>query len=164
VALVGLSSAVPTPPFHASGRLGEAQLARAEELLREAGGRGLFRTVLVHHPPVPGITSARRRLTDCAAFRGTVTAAGAELVLHGHMHRWTRNHLETGERALPVLGVPSASSHQPDADHRAGYSLYDIAATDQGFSVTVTERQVDEAFKAFTTRSQRSFLVPSPQA
>src|SRR5690606_11276211 len=141
---------------------GEAQLERARELLREAGSQGLFRTVLVHHPPVPGVASPRRHLDDSPAFRGAVAAAGAELVLHGHMHRWSRHHLETGERALPVLGVPSASAHAADADHRAGYTLFDIEATAQGFSVTVTERQADEAFTGFSVRSQRSFLVPLP--
>ena len=33
LALIGLSTAVPTPPFMATGRLGEAQLARLGETL-----------------------------------------------------------------------------------------------------------------------------------
>lgn len=52
VAIVGLSSAVPTPVFSARGRLGGAQLERAATMLAQAGAEGLFRIVLIHHPPL----------------------------------------------------------------------------------------------------------------
>src|SRR3979411_205297 len=48
-ALIGPSSAVPTAPFMATGRLGGRQIERLEDIL----GRltGLCRVVLIHHPP-----------------------------------------------------------------------------------------------------------------
>ncbi len=51
LALIGLSSAVPTPPFVATGRLGEEQIARLIELLDRCRRERLFRIVLVHHAP-----------------------------------------------------------------------------------------------------------------
>src|SRR5262249_54143112 len=47
VALINLSSAVPTALHLAQGTLGAAQVDRAEALLRETGERGLYRVVLV---------------------------------------------------------------------------------------------------------------------
>ncbi|HXN88081.1 MAG TPA: metallophosphoesterase [Methylocella sp.] len=51
VALIGLSSGVPTPLFIAAGYLGRRQLQAAERLLVETGRRGLVRVVMLHHPP-----------------------------------------------------------------------------------------------------------------
>src|ERR1700735_4597073 len=80
VALIGLSTAVPTAPLLATGRLGKAQLARLLEILDQT--RGLLRGVLIHHPPV----SKRhlRRLTDAKDLRDVLADKGAELLLHGH--------------------------------------------------------------------------------
>src|SRR5205085_6150088 len=50
LALIGLSSALPTGPFMATGCLGSEQLGRLEALLDELGQDDLFRVVLVHHP------------------------------------------------------------------------------------------------------------------
>ena len=82
VALVGLSSALPTAPFLATGQLGEKQLAQLEELLATLGGEGLFRVVLIHHPPVSEPARYLKRLTDSASLR-TVLQHGAELLIHG---------------------------------------------------------------------------------
>src|SRR4029077_16481792 len=50
VALIGLSTALPTALFLAPGRLGKRQWARLLETLDQT--RGLFRVVLIHPPPV----------------------------------------------------------------------------------------------------------------
>ncbi len=49
VALIALSTGVPTGPFMATGRLGAGQLSRLAETLEQT--RDLFRIVLIHHPP-----------------------------------------------------------------------------------------------------------------
>src|SRR6516162_9253529 len=69
IAIVGLSSAVPTGPLMATGRLGKAQLEAFAELLRETGAKGLARVVLIHHPPIAGVTPPLRGLSDAAAFQ-----------------------------------------------------------------------------------------------
>jgi hypothetical protein len=65
VAILGLSSALPTPVSCAAGRLGAAQLRRAAALLDGAARDGLFRVVLIHHPPSAPAAAARR----CATAR-----------------------------------------------------------------------------------------------
>src|ERR1700751_2891247 len=67
IALIGLSSAVPTPPLMATGTLGRAQLERLEGLLEGLGKDSSFRVLLVHHPLQS--TSRVKRLTDSDALR-----------------------------------------------------------------------------------------------
>jgi 3',5'-cyclic AMP phosphodiesterase CpdA len=110
VALVGLSSAVPTGLHLATGRVGAAQLAPLADLLSDHGARGHCRVVLVHHPPTRAHVSWRRRLEDGPALCEILARAGAELVLHGHAHRAARDAIASACGAIPVLGVPATSS------------------------------------------------------
>ena len=128
VAIIGVNSAVPTPPLIASGRLGKDQLARLGKVLERLGQVDVFRLVLIHHPPLPGQASRFRGLRDAAALEAVLSRHGAELVVHGHNHRNVLAWLAAGERAVPVVGAPSASLGQ----HRKGeplarYNLYRIA-------------------------------------
>ena len=129
LALIGLSSAVPTAPFMATGRLGGEQIARLEDILGKLAG--LCRVVLIHHPPL-GLRGDRfKRLTDGADLRAALRRVGAELVLHGHDHVHALNWLEGPNGPIPALGVPSASTamvHGRRADH-AAYNLYRIEGT-----------------------------------
>ncbi|MBY0321206.1 MAG: metallophosphoesterase [Reyranella sp.] len=125
VALVGLSSAVPKPPFFATGTLGAAQIDRAEKLLGDLGREGLCRVVLIHHPPLT--TESRfKRLTDAAAFQAMVRRAGCELVLHGHNHRSEVARIAGPEGPVPVIGVTSASAAAGSKYGRARYHLIRI--------------------------------------
>ncbi len=108
VALVGVSTAVPTPPFMATGRLGAPQIARMAALL--AGAAGQFRAVLIHHPPHVVPKSHFKRLVDADAFRQAIAAAGAELVIHGHDHVRSLAWIDGPRGRVPVIGVPSASA------------------------------------------------------
>ena len=54
VAMIGCSTAVATPPFAASGYFGHRQARETVNMLRAAGEAGLFRVVMIHHPPIRG--------------------------------------------------------------------------------------------------------------
>ena len=125
LALIGLSSAVPTAPLLSTGRLGAAQIARLAELLDRCRDEGLFRVVMVHHPPASRVTRHFKRLVDGAGLRAVLAGHGAELVIHGHDHVHSLVYLAGPQRRIPVLGVPSASQ-APRATHGAGYHLYRI--------------------------------------
>src|SRR5262249_57671674 len=64
LALIGLSTAAPTAPFLATGRLGRAQVARLADALDRGGRERLFRVVLIHHPPVSKPARYLKRLLD----------------------------------------------------------------------------------------------------
>ena len=118
IALVGVNSALPTPPLLASGRIGEAQLAALETRLRALGERGLCRVVMLHHPPAAGAISRRKALVDADAFRAVIERVGAELVVHGHSRDPRFDRLRGPQGFLPCLGLPSASAEP--SRHDAG--------------------------------------------
>jgi 3',5'-cyclic AMP phosphodiesterase CpdA len=139
VALVGLSSGVPKPPFFATGTLGAVQIAKAEKLLADLGREGLCRVVLIHHPP---LTTERhfKRLTDAAAFQAMIRRVGCELVLHGHNHRSEVARIGGPVGPVPVIGVASASA-APDSKYgRARYHLMHIARDEVGWQIDVELR------------------------
>ncbi len=154
VALVGLSSAVPTPPGSAAGLLGAGQLARLGPLLEAAGREGLFRVVLVHHPPVLGPGGRRRALLDRDALCEVLARFGAELVLHGHHHAVLRAEVEGPAGPVPVLGAPLAL-HANRRREPAGWHLHRVAREDGGgagvWRLDTAVRAWDPAAGAFRT-------------
>jgi 3',5'-cyclic AMP phosphodiesterase CpdA len=126
VALIGLSTAVSTPHFFATGTLGQAQTERAEAMLRETARQGLIRIILIHHAPHLGGAKPMRQLTDAARFEAMLARAGAELVLHGHNHRTSLAHRPGPAGPVPILGVPSASGAIDDRHEPAGWFLIRI--------------------------------------
>jgi 3',5'-cyclic AMP phosphodiesterase CpdA len=128
VAIIGLSSGVPTGPLMATGRVGAEQIARFAKLLQETGRRGLARVVMIHHPPLYSGSTAMRNLTDAREFEAAVAEHGAELILHGHNHKRSVAYLKspasrTPHQRIPVIGVPSASSTSKAPRQRAAYHL-----------------------------------------
>ncbi|MBN9083637.1 MAG: metallophosphoesterase [Rhizobiales bacterium] len=135
VALIGLSSGVPTLPLLASGRVGEAQMRVFSSLLEDTGKRGLFRVVMIHHPPWQSGASFGRGLTDARAFERTVARHGAELILHGHNHRLMVRKLASPSGAVPSIGVASASAVPGTPHHRAAWHLYTVEKRGNGWSI-----------------------------
>ena len=141
VALIGLSSGVPTAPFIASGRLGRLQRTALARLLDEAKAEGLARIVMLHHPPHRTGASIGRGLMDAGAFETLIARHGAELVIHGHNHRLSVTHLRGPDRKpVPVVGVASASAAGGSRTHRAGYNLFSIARAGDGFAIRAQAR------------------------
>lgn len=128
-ALIGVSSAVATPPFDATGRCGAEQLARLRRMLQRLGDDGLARVVLLHHPPVDGLSKAKHELTDRAAFAEVIATAGAELILHGHEHVTTIMSLKGPCGPVPVHGIASGTSRLQKPGRRAAFSVYDVSAS-----------------------------------
>ena len=161
VAFVGVSSAHPSAPHLAVGSVGEAQLAELEKRLSELGRSGLFRIVLIHHPPVPGTVKPRASLVDGARFAAAIARAGAELVLHGHMHRMSQRAIDTPRGAVPVIGVASASARAQHA-HReqAQFHLYRVSREDGRWHLELEIRALEESALAF--RMQRRLSLPVP--
>lgn len=127
LALIGCTTAVPTPFLCASGRLGAEQLARLEVMLARPDLRDRFRVVLIHHPPVRVKGHELRQLEDRRAFGGMIARVGADLILHGHDHMEVREQLDgPGGTAVPVLGVSSASYKSTHAGRRGRFNVYEI--------------------------------------
>ena len=140
IALIALSSAVPTPVFWASGRLGPAQLQALAGLLQDLGAQGCCRIVLLHHPPLPGQADRRRGLEDARELAEILGRHGAELVLHGHNHQATVRWLERPAARIPVVGVPSASAAPGAHTPAARYHMFAIEPAAAGWRIGLTGR------------------------
>jgi 3',5'-cyclic AMP phosphodiesterase CpdA len=140
IALIGLSSGVPTAPFLASGRLGSKQRGRLDGLLADLARQNLPRVIMVHHPPNRGGGGAGRSLTDRREFEEIVSRRGAHLVVHGHNHRMTISYIERNNARIPVVGVQSASASGGTRMHRAGYNLFRIEPEKGGVKITARAR------------------------
>ncbi|WP_088347202.1 MULTISPECIES: metallophosphoesterase [Rhodomicrobium] len=132
IALIGLSSARPTFPGMASGWLGRRQIAEVGPILDALGAENFCRVVLIHHPPLPGMTSWQRGLHDASAFRDVLARHGAELVLHGHNHRAMIASLGAATGMVPIVGAPSASLASEQPAKRAAYNLFGIGRGGNG--------------------------------
>ncbi len=146
VALIGLNSAVPTPPFVAAGIVGKPQIARLATILARLGDEGLFRVVMIHHPPLPGLASPSRGLEDAAELERVLLRHGAELVLHGHNHHDMLSWRDWRGGRFPVLGIASGSAAKlHHGEPMARYNLIEIGVRDGSFSMRVRTRGLDAA-------------------
>jgi 3',5'-cyclic AMP phosphodiesterase CpdA len=141
VALIGLSSAVPQSLFRAGGRLGTGQLERLGPILQDLRQRGFYRVVLIHHPPVPGLTPRRRALDDDKALKRIIEEEGADLILYGHNHRHGRSALKTRFGTAHIIGAPSATSPGHGAYDAAAWYLFKIRRQDGAWATNVTVRR-----------------------
>ncbi len=137
LAIIGVNSARATAPFMATGHLSERQLEMLRLDLRRQHRHGMFRVVLIHHPPAPESEIRTQRLVEAKEFLTVIREEGAELVLHGHLHFSSLVFVEGRHGDVPVVGVPSASN--PSAGHRsAAFNLYRIGGKPGTFTCHMT--------------------------
>jgi 3',5'-cyclic AMP phosphodiesterase CpdA len=167
VAFIGTSTARPSPPPLADGRLGARQLQAVEERLLAL--RGKFRVLLIHHPPLPQSLDLLRALRDRKALHAVLRRVGCELVLHGHEHRDLRGELPGPDGPIPIIGVGSSTYDDqrkgaPRLDRRARYNIYTVErspATASGFAFTIEQRVHDPAAGGFVAYAPAASALAS---
>jgi len=157
-ALIGVCTARPCSTFLAVGSVGRDQLQQLGKLLTETARQGLFRIVLIHHPPISGIVSWRKRLTDAKAFRAIVQQYGAELILHGHAHHHSHEKMKTSEGQAHVIGISSASSVAGDPKRRARYHLYKLSRVAGRLEASAAVRSYESQKGRFVTEKELRLL------
>ena len=141
VALIGLNSAVATPPFIAAGELGQAQIAALARILDRVGQEGLGRVVLIHHPPLTGQAPRRRALRDAAQLERVLAEHGAELVLHGHNHCDGQVDFAWKRGRIPIVGIASGSAARVHRREPLGrYHLLFIGKDENGVRIECVTR------------------------
>lgn len=144
VCVIGLSSAIPTASFMATGEIGDSQRARLSSLLSSPRRRGLFTLLMLHHPLFPEPKrrfDKMRKLYDAPELISLLDGAPqadledsaepveisetlesqVDLIVHGHNHEFKRQALPRTQ--TPVIQVASASRA---GDHRAEFHIYVI--------------------------------------
>ena len=141
LALIGATSARATAPFMANGFFRPGQAHRLAATLEAAGKRGLFRVVMIHHPPVRNAVSQHKRLFGIGMFQRIIRRHGAELILHGHSHVPSLYSIDgKGGAKVPVVGVAAAGQAPGGARPAAQFNLLDIDGERGRWSVRLTRR------------------------
>ncbi len=126
LALIGVSTAVPTAPFMATGRLGHEQRGALEKIFQQLSNQDSFRVLMIHHPPKTSPGRWAARLRDSNELLDMIARYGVDLVLHGHDHRHATVWLDGPRGRIPAVGVPSASAMAHGHNHPAAYNLFSI--------------------------------------
>jgi 3',5'-cyclic AMP phosphodiesterase CpdA len=153
-AIIGLSSAVPRPPFVAAGKLGTKQLSELAKVLAHPEVAKRTPVVLLHHPahnPISRVKTLLEGLHDAALLWTTVRDLPRGMILHGHLHRRIQRFLPTDRGRLHAVGATSASLDHEDDTRMAGFNLYELGA---GGSIDTIEAHVfDPVRSSFFVRS-----------
>ena len=153
LALVSVSSAVPTPPLMATGRLGRIQLDALERILAGLSAEQAFRVLLVHHPLRSD--SRTKRLTDSFELRGLLLQYGVELILHGHDHVHSTTWIGGPKGTIPAIGVPSASAIAHGRYPAAAYNLFSIEHDGAAWRCEQTIRGIDDSLRVQQLQRKR---------
>jgi 3',5'-cyclic AMP phosphodiesterase CpdA len=153
LALISLSSAVPTPPLMATGWLGRSQLDALDRILARLAAEQAFRVLLVHHPLRSD--SRTKRLTDSSELLALLNRHGVELILHGHDHVHSTMWIDGPAGKIPAVGVPSASAVAHGRYPAAAYNLFSIAREGAAWRCEQTVRSIDDALRVRQIRQTR---------
>jgi 3',5'-cyclic AMP phosphodiesterase CpdA len=153
LALISVSSAVPTAPLMATGWLGQSQMDALEGVLAGLASEQAFRILLVHHPLRSGARA--KRLTDSSELLALLKQHGVELVLHGHDHVHSTIWIEGPKGQIPAIGVPSASAQAHGNYPDAAYNLFSIARDGTAWRCQQMVRGINEAFQVREIRRVR---------
>ncbi len=158
LAIVALTTSLPTGPFMATGQLGGAQLARLAEILAALAREPVFRVVLIHHPPVHTRSHYMKRLIDAPILRALLAEHGAELLLHGHDHEHRVHWLDGPRGRIPAVGVPSASAIVEGDDDPAAYNLFSIGGEPGAWQCEMTSRGLRAGHSGVVELTRQSLI------
>ncbi len=153
LALIGVSSAVPTAPLMATGRLGRDQLDALDRILDQLAGTPAFRVLLIHHPLRSD--SRMKRLTDAKPLLALLERRGVDLILHGHDHVHSTLWVNGPNGAIPAIGVPSASAIAHGRCPAAAYNLFTISREGAAWRCEQAVRGIDDALRVRQLRQTR---------
>ncbi len=148
--IIGLNSAITTPVFMATGRVGENQLGHVRELLSDEHREGRFCMILIHHPLLP---EPKRRLESTRRLEDAEQVIEAlagdperrpDLVVHGHNHEFKRMVLPGTD--VPIIQVGSAS--RAGSKKRAEFNVYVV----QDGTLAAIERHIHDPETGTFTR------------
>jgi 3',5'-cyclic AMP phosphodiesterase CpdA len=151
--LIGVSSAVPTPPLMATGRLGPSQLEALDRVLAAFAAEPAFRVLLIHHPLRSN--SRVKRLTDSFELLALLRQYGVELILHGHDHVHSTIWIDGPKGAIPAIGVPSASALAHGRYPAAAYNMFEVEGEGAAWRCTQTVRGIDDSSRVQQLQTMR---------
>ena len=133
LSLIGLSSACVSPVFMATGKLDPQQLEQLTSLLETCAAEKKLVCLLIHHPPLPGMTHWRKDLKNAQALQAVLERYPPALVLYGHLHH--NRELQWGSSRFFCTAAASSASD-------ASYRVIDIEDNDSCWSLRMTLKSI----------------------
>lgn len=149
-AIIGLTSAVPRPPFVSAGYLGAEQLGALATILQHPEVTRRTAVVLIHHSPFDSrfrLEQLRGGLVDASALREALQPLARGLVLYGHLHIRRHGWLATASGGLDVVCATAAALDHTDDRIRGGFNLYEL--DDDGRIGSIEARVLDPSASTF---------------
>jgi len=150
VALIGLTTAVPRPPFVSAGVVGGLQLEALARVLAHPEVARRTPVILLHHSPFDSLfrlEQLRGGLVDAPSLRAVLQPLERGLVLYGHLHLREHARHSTARGALDAVCSTAAALDHPDARIRAGFNQYEV--DDDGRIASVGTSVLDPATLRF---------------
>lgn len=144
-AIIGVNSGIETPPFKAFGKIAPTTLEKLGRILQEAKEVGLYRCLMLHHPPLSSMTGVHRGLKNADEFERLIVNAGAEIVLYGHNHRYARQSLTTIDGDCAMISTPSFSMAAGQRYDAARYNLIRFERADGAWRTELIGRGIDKS-------------------
>ncbi len=128
VAIIGLSTARPRPPFVASGSLGDPQIQALRRALAHPEVSRRTVVLLQHHPwhHKGALHKLFEGLWDAEAEADALRLLPRGLLLHGHEHRRIHREVPTDRGHIDAVGATSASLIHNSDERMSGFNLYEI--------------------------------------
>ena len=105
-----------------------------DELLRQATKEGQLVCLLIHHPPLPDMTSRRKGLDDVEALQAVLARHPPLLIFHGHLHH--NRELQWGDSRIYCTAAASSVSE-------ASYRVIDIEDMNDYWAFRMSLKSVD---------------------
>ena len=151
-AIIGLTTAVPRPPFVSAGIVGRPQLEALSRVLRHPEVEKRTPVILLHHSPFDSrlrVAQLQGGLVDARALREALQPLRRGLVLYGHLHERLHQRLPTERGELNAVCATAAALAHPDERIRAAFNLYEL--DDDGRLASVQARVLEPDSLRFRT-------------
>jgi 3',5'-cyclic AMP phosphodiesterase CpdA len=151
-AIIGLTTAIPRPPFVSAGLLGREQLEALGRVLGHPEVACRTPVILLHHSPFDSrfrLEQLQGGLVDARDLRKALQPLPRGLVLYGHLHERLHHRLPTGPGELHAVCATAAALAHPDERLRAACNLYEL--DDDGRIASIRAHVVEPDSKSFRT-------------
>lgn len=143
---IGLSSAIATPPFFATGALGNTQREELLRLLKPYKDPNYYKVIFLHHPPLPELGIKRKELLDGNILKEILGEEHIRLVLYGHNHisritPYPLNNQQTGY----AIGAAALALRSHNPLKNPGFNFLDfIIEPNKSIKVTLNQYSWDK--------------------
>lgn len=146
IAIIGLSSAVVTPPLMCWGKISNKQINDLKEILRSIDSNNYFTIILIHHPLHKYGLMNLKGLLNREELLKTISKYNVNLILHGHLHNEIHNLIKINDKLIPCIGAPSSSRIM---NNQISYLQYKIGKKDDKWNFSIYRRSYNISIKRF---------------